>query len=63
MDVHRTLTLSDDLMEFDEDLFQGRTVVPLVIVILQRIAGATDILSPIPPGSIRVHPLRKAGFA
>ena len=34
MDVHRTLTLSDDLMEFDEDLFQGRTVVPLVIVIL-----------------------------
>ena len=34
MDVHRTLFLSDDLMQFDEDLFQGRTVVPLVILIL-----------------------------
>ena len=34
MDVHRTLILSDDLMQFDEDLFQGRTVVPLVILIL-----------------------------
>jgi hypothetical protein len=34
MDVHRTLILSDDLMQFNEDLFQGRTVVPLVILIL-----------------------------
>src|SRR5437764_5840066 len=34
MDVHRPLALSDDPVEFDEDLFQGRTVVPLVIVIL-----------------------------
>jgi hypothetical protein len=63
MDVHRPLILSDDLMQFDEDLFQGHTVVPLVIVILQRIGAAADILGSIPSGSIRVHRLRKAGFA
>src|SRR5262245_18841110 len=63
MDVHRSVTLSDDLMELDEDRFQGRTVVPLVIVILERVASATDILTSVPSGSIRVHRLREAGFA
>jgi hypothetical protein len=63
MDVHRTLALSDNLMELGEDRLQGCTVVPLVIVILQRIASATDILSCVPSGSIRVHRLRETGFA
>ncbi|MDA9526657.1 hypothetical protein XI06_41475 [Bradyrhizobium sp. CCBAU 11434] len=63
MDVHRPLALSDDVMELDEHRSQGRAVVPLVIVILERISSAADILGSVPSGSIRVHCLREAGFA